>query len=270
VQFIQWSHWHSVRRCKICHYKQRCKRQKEKRDALKVPRNCLICGVDFTPFRADQKYCSPRCNSKAQGRELVRRIHAGEIVGWKKKKRQRRRAAMIVYECKTCGAKREVFRRYYIGLRKNRTPRFCSLECWYVWHRKHPRKGSQSPSWRGGEIKFRGEGWHQQAELIRMRDCRLCRICGKAQGRNRFPVDHIVPFRMCKENNPLNLLTVCGSCHARKMGLENCLLRGDIMRFWSGLNAAGWPMQVVADALTLYGCKVPEMLLAPTRELSRT
>ena len=262
--FTIWHRWgvgHNVRRCRFCHYKKVSAHRKALRDRARKPKPCPSCSFDFVPYRTDQKYCSVKCCARAHDAERARKVRAGLIPRQYKRKGRSVFAAMITYVCKVCGTKRDVPRRYYIGPKKIRKPQFCSLECWYAWLRKNPRKGAANPSWRGGAVKFRGENWDADAELIRLRDGRICKVCGAAQVKKRFPVDHIVPYRLCGENNPTNLLTLCGKCHARKMGLENCFLRGDILRFWYGLDAAQWPMNTVRDAMLLYGYKHPEMVL---------
>ena len=77
------------------------------------------------------------------------------------------------------------------------------------------RIGDKNPNWRGG-IKFNpyGSNWTETLrKAIRQRDNYQCRCCGKRQQRPKLDVHHINYDRT--NNDPLNLVALCKSCHAR-------------------------------------------------------
>jgi len=187
---------------------------------------CEICG---SVVRANKRvrFCSLRC--------------MGE---WKRTDPSRH----VTISCKCCGKTFVIVKKEI----KRRNPAFCSGECWYAWARKNQKRGKDHPCWRGGDV-YRGDGWNYTAELIRMRDARSCLVCRAYQGKKRFPVDHIVPYRIAKENEPINLMTLCTNHHGYKTGIEYRLVRGDVMGFCRLLREAGWPMDIVSEALLKYG-----------------
>lgn len=101
------------------------------------------------------------------------------------------------------------------------------------------------------------QAWPRIASAVRARDltCRRCsaspeRQLGPAAGvarRARFPVDHIIPRRLCPDrataNQLVNLATLCGPCHDHKTHLvEPALYRGDVshfVRFLAQIEATG-------------------------------
>lgn len=70
-------------------------------------------------------------------------------------------------------------------------------------------------------------------------------------------VDHIVPFRLVKENLLLNLISLCRDCHAVKTAIEARLLGGDILGFLAELRIRQWPMDRVEAALRHYKLLAP-------------
>lgn len=105
---------------------------------------------------------------------------------------------------------------------------FCSPKCSREFH-----VAVNNSNWRGGGDSGRGKGWSRLAEKIRARDGFSCRWCGKSQEQNRrrLSVDHVRPWREFEveqeANDPANLVSLCQSCHGKKLGLENKWLRGD-------------------------------------------
>lgn len=73
-------------------------------------------------------------------------------------------------------------------------------------------RGSSASNWRGGlnEKKY-CDGWRIIRESIRQRDRNTCRICNAVGGKRKLSVHHIDYSR--DNNNPNNLITVCGKCH---------------------------------------------------------
>lgn len=166
---------------------------------------CRWCGKSFIRSgRPIGRYCSPKC--------------------YHDKQRKARADATVSKPCMKCGT---TVTRYIKG-RRNKTTWFCSPECSHAFHvREH------ASAWRGGSRRGRGSRWTKIAESIRARDSYKCRRCGKTQEENgqRLSVDHIRPWRefSCEEeaNDPANLVSLCASCHGKKMKLENRWLNGD-------------------------------------------
>lgn len=97
--------------------------------------------------------------------------------------------------------------------RKNRRPNRFNSVCPKV-------AGPNHPNWKGGNIKYRGDGWIRARRLVLQRDNRTCVKCGKSHG--KIDVDHIKGKDETggEWNNDLsNLQTLCTSCHAKKTGL---------------------------------------------------
>jgi hypothetical protein len=67
--------------------------------------------------------------------------------------------------------------------------------------------------------------WRIIMTKIKKRDNNTCRRCGKKNV--RLSIHHIIPFRICKSNENIDLITVCDSCHTyldhsyRRLGLTH-------------------------------------------------
>lgn len=76
--------------------------------------------------------------------------------------------------------------------------------------------GSKNPNWHGGmeeHRKFVGSTeWKNIRSRIRERDGR-CLSCGVKE---ILSVDHIIPWRVSKDNSDMNLQTLCMPCNSRK------------------------------------------------------
>lgn len=71
-------------------------------------------------------------------------------------------------------------------------------------------------------------------------------------------IDHIFPvrFMLPLKHNPhveVNLISVCGSCHGRKLRHEDKIFCGNIHDFIAGMNTIGYPLQRVVAAARHYG-----------------
>jgi 5-methylcytosine-specific restriction endonuclease McrA len=109
------------------------------------------------------------------------------------------------------------------------------------------------------------------SEAIRDRDRNTCQVCGTRRSKGKIiSADHIVPLRLAKEHDPINLITLCeAQCHRRKSEIESYLFEGDVAGFLTGLKKAGWPMRKVRMAMKRY--RLPSalnQLRRPAREKS--
>jgi hypothetical protein len=83
-------------------------------------------------------------------------------------------------------------------------------------------------------------------------------------------IDHIFARRFLEKrkleaHNELNLLSVCGRCHGKKLRIETYLFGGDAASFFSGLKFIGYPMEKVMEAARFYGLKEFEKFVSSSR-----
>lgn len=143
------------------------------------------------------------------------------------------------FTCLYCKKTKRLFAR--------KTRKFCSIECSRAYQRGH-----RHAAWRGNRRQDRGADWYSVAASIRDRDGHICQVCGKPERKGqKLDVDHIVPFRLVKANEPINLLSVCKApCHVTKtLTAESKFLKGDMLSFQRLLNQQGWPMDRVEAAI---------------------
>ena len=157
--------------------------------------------------------------------------------------RKSKKATPPKFHCQNCNI--DFIPKHYSYTRPRK---FCSPKCSREFYKSH-----RHPSWRGNRRQDRGVGWKTTAEEIRKADGHKCAVCGKPQSKEKLSVDHIVPFRICKENLPLNLISTCRyPCHIRKSHAERKLLAGDAASFLQQVYSLGWPMARVEEALRHY------------------
>lgn len=81
--------------------------------------------------------------------------------------------------------------------------------------------GELHPLWKGGKIWWRGKRWDTIKKIVKERDKYTCQHCGITEkewiGKTGQPlqVHHIVLYRVSKNNNIENLITLCNSCHTK-------------------------------------------------------
>ena len=74
--------------------------------------------------------------------------------------------------------------------------------------------GDTNPNYKGGISFYHGEDWNKVKLEIFKRDKFSCQLGGST---NRvIQVHHVVPYRICKEHTPENLITLC-QYHHRKV-----------------------------------------------------
>lgn len=83
--------------------------------------------------------------------------------------------------------------------------------------------GEKNPNWKGGFSKRYGEGWSVARDRVRDRD-EVCQHCGEDGSTRKLHVHHIVPVRVYRESENLdlkdahtvdNLVLLCNRCHGR-------------------------------------------------------
>lgn len=95
-----------------------------------------------------------------------------------------------------------------------------------------------------------------------------CEVCTAIYGRlpldsvvfsvTKQCIDHIFPVRFLRKlgldpHVEVNLISICGVCHARKLKHEDKIFVADVLAFMNGLNKIGYPMNRVRAAAEHYG-----------------
>ncbi|HLY40468.1 MAG TPA: NUMOD3 domain-containing DNA-binding protein [Terracidiphilus sp.] len=92
------------------------------------------------------------------------------------------------------------------------------------------RTGKLHHNWQGGKIWWRGKEWDEIKLSIRQRDGFMCAECDMTEWQHiqtwghPLHVHHIIAYRISHDNSPLNLITLCDSCHGKKKREENALI----------------------------------------------
>ena len=158
---------------------------------------CCFCNNIFKrepkSVRSDVHFCSYRCKGDYQ-----------KTNNWKKK-------TGIYKKCLDC--KKE----YYVNSSRKNIAKYCSYKCSYkntlfkigqkAWNYIHGLKNRR---------RRYGIDWGLHRLKVLVRDTYTCQFCYE-EGNH---VDHIIPFRMSKDNSLFNLQTLCISCHCKKTNWE--------------------------------------------------
>lgn len=212
---------------RLCHYKAAIK-----------PRFCKFCKLKFTPERPGRCLCSLECRQRYVRRGRYKKCcnckqefykpPSVDAIYCSKKCQIEHKYGWNTLQCDNC---HKGFTRRK-STRKFKT-KFCSATCMRTYFRKH-----RHPSWRGERKGDRGPDWRVVARKARKRDSNTCQVCGKKEEfGKRLNVDHIIPYRIAKSipgknpNDPVNLISLCRSCHSKKTAAENKYLRGNILRY---------------------------------------
>ena len=91
----------------------------------------------------------------------------------------------------------------------------------YAHHMKVVRRGENHPMWRGGITPHPME--RNLRNSILSRDNYTCKMCNKSPHHNKLHIHHINVYEIGKSSNidPLNLITLCISCHGKVTGRES-------------------------------------------------
>jgi len=146
-----------------------------------ISKRCIVCGKEILIKRwhAEQgwgKYCSKKCQSKAQvnGRWVF---------------------------CNNCGKK--IYRTPKDFKRSQSGKFFCCVSCHCIWENKHHRSGENAPNWITGRTAYR-------ALMKRSGVEQKCGTCG-IDDKRVLVVHHRNLNR--KNNKPDNLVWLCRNCH---------------------------------------------------------
>lgn len=83
------------------------------------------------------------------------------------------------------------------------------------------RCGEDHPNWAGGKIWWRGKRWDRIKQAVKERDKFTCQQCGVSErdwiveSGQPLQVHHKELYRISKNNNMDNLITLCNRCHTK-------------------------------------------------------
>lgn len=168
---------------------------KDGKYSIFIPKICVICGEEFYAHESHTKTCSRGC-------------YIILVSGKNNAKYQD-----IIKNCIQCHTE-------FKSIKGKSNHRFCCMECKNTHHSKQ-MSGDGNPRWLGGISNGEyGIEFNEDLKLfIRNRDNHACRLCGLVNEdnienyRGSLPIHHIDYNK--SNNNPLNLITLCNSCHAK-------------------------------------------------------
>lgn len=247
--------------CRI-HYNERIKEKHAKLRKI-VIKACEYCENRFKSSRKTDKYCNQKCSDKARlkrdriyplpsisnckhcNKEFLPKTIRGKYCGHKCKEiarsfrrfplENRKKIKFRVEACRQCSTEFKVPEKEY----KRRTPRFCSLKCWYDSNKIEGSEPDDFPK--------DPRGWLHLAEEIRQAYGNRCAQCGNINERRKLSVDHIIPRRVIARIDlyphwKWNLIPLCNSCHTKKTRLEVFALYGLWEDYARELKLLGYPM----------------------------
>ena len=156
---------------------------------------CEVCKKKFNrnPSRiTGRKFCSRECYFK------IAIKHPESI--------RAKRRYKIGGKCVICGDQ-------IVGKRYKTCSKKCLLKL-----RHHNSLRSNNSQWSGGFSYEYKKGktskkWKMLRKSIYKRDNFTCQECGQVGG--KLNAHHIIPWRISKDDNPANLITLCKPCHRK-------------------------------------------------------
>jgi len=88
------------------------------------------------------------------------------------------------------------------------------ISAWWV-------KGDKSPMWQGGitplsQMRIQSIEWRETRKAVYQRDNWTCQhCCKKCSAKGDIQCHHIIPYRISKNDDISNLVTLCRSCHRK-------------------------------------------------------
>ena len=165
----------------------------------KIKYNCHVCGKEILSRPSHRRSC---CSRKCMALYYKTQLKGTDNPHW--------RGGDVKKVCLFCD-------KDYIIPRGTRAKiKFCTMKCYVLYVQKF-RVNENSPHWKGGVTLKRRylirTYWKRIRNKILKRDKYTCRRCNKKT--ISLHVHHIIPYRINKDDNPQNLITLCQACHAK-------------------------------------------------------
>ena len=174
---------------------------------------CPVCGIKFHKVvykKSQSVYCSQSCAYKGRTLGYTKRVITSPYNCKRKQPRQ----------CLVCQGD-------YI-YRKS-TQKYCSRSCFEVAHRDN-MLGKKNPAYKNGESRvkrsWRGDDWETLRHEVYIRDNYECQDCGvkcvskkdcaKSNSGKIIQCHHIENYKVNKNNDKSNLVTLCLTCHMKR------------------------------------------------------
>jgi hypothetical protein len=187
-------------------------------------KRCLVCGKKFAVYPCYAKlgrgkYCSQKCCGKSQRTSEQRKcLFCGKKFHAFQSQIKRGNAKYCSRKCfnssrigkiKRCPICNKAFYSYRSDDKFGKRV-YCSWKCCVKG-----RKGENHWNWQKGKSfePYTSDWTEILKESIRKRDKYTCGICGKLQADEVLDVHHIDYDK--KNCNPINLVALCHSCHAK-------------------------------------------------------
>lgn len=77
-------------------------------------------------------------------------------------------------------------------------------------------------------VKKYGKDWPKIRKKVLQRDGHMCKICGR---HDHLHVHHIIPWKISRSNEDLNLVTLCNKCHPKLESFTWQLLKKGAHRY---------------------------------------
>jgi len=163
--------------------------------------NCKVCGGEFFSKNPKKQFCSKKC-------------YFSTFSGKGNPAYGKKRPDLIEYN--KLPEVREIRRRHALSENPSKKPEV-RKKLSKTRLENGLSKGEKNPNWRGGKswVLYGEEFNIDLREQIRKRDNYQCQECGYFQGNlsEKLSIHHIDYNK--KNNDPLNLISLCKSCHSQ-------------------------------------------------------
>lgn len=172
---------------------------------------CPVCRKEFEKKvykKCQAVYCSQKCAYRGRSLGITKRKIKKPYNCYRKPKKI----------CLTCNNK---------FIYKTKKQKYCSRKCFEVAHKQN-MIGDKNPAYKNGSSYnkrcWRGNDWDTLRKEIYKRDNFICQDCGikcvakmkKNNGYNIIQCHHIENYKIKKNNNKNNLITLCLMCHLKR------------------------------------------------------
>lgn len=185
-----------------------------RKERSRVQRACAECGSAIWTYQSqigkiknERKYCSKVCMDRHRS---VMEICKGCNEPFKRMRSVERKycsrkcsgllATDLFRPCLKCGSS------FRYRPHNDESAKFCSFKCKVVYEGAGRRAAPTDKN------RCARQQWREIRSQIIARDGFLCQLCGCPED---LTVHHIRKWRLCKDDSPENLVTLCRSCHIK-------------------------------------------------------